>query len=123
MSDRGDRKGRLVRAPLDPILEKLPSAAYLCDAQGFVTYCNPRATELWGSAPVLAPARDHVVTARALRDRCEVLGEEIVVERANGERIHPLASPSPIFDEAGELPGALPRPGHDSHPRAAPHRQ
>jgi PAS domain-containing protein len=35
------------------LLEKLPAAAYTCDAQGLITYFNQRAAELWGRAPTL----------------------------------------------------------------------
>ena len=35
------------------LLEKLPAAAYTCDAQGLITYYNERAVELWGRAPAL----------------------------------------------------------------------
>ena len=33
--------------------EKLPAAAYTCDAEGLITYFNPRAIELWGREPKL----------------------------------------------------------------------
>jgi two-component system sensor kinase FixL len=35
------------------LLEKLPAAAYTCDAEGLITYFNQRALELWGRAPKL----------------------------------------------------------------------
>ncbi len=35
------------------LLEKLPAAAYTCDADGLITYYNERAVELWGRAPKL----------------------------------------------------------------------
>jgi len=35
------------------ILEKLPAAAYTCDAEGLITYFNQRAVELWGREPKL----------------------------------------------------------------------
>jgi PAS domain-containing protein len=40
------------------LLEKLPAAAYTCDAEGLITYYNPRAVELWGRAPLLNDPRD-----------------------------------------------------------------
>ena len=33
------------------LLDLLPAAAYVCDAEGFVRYYNPRAAELWGREP------------------------------------------------------------------------
>jgi PAS domain-containing protein len=35
------------------LLEKLPAAAYTCDAEGLITFFNQRAVELWGRAPAL----------------------------------------------------------------------
>jgi PAS domain-containing protein len=35
------------------MVEKLPAAAYTCDAQGLITYFNQRAVELWGREPKL----------------------------------------------------------------------
>lgn len=35
------------------LLERLPAAAYTCDAEGIITYFNPRAAELWGREPKL----------------------------------------------------------------------
>ena len=35
------------------LLERLPAAAYTCDADGLITYFNPRAVELWGREPAL----------------------------------------------------------------------
>jgi PAS domain-containing protein len=35
------------------LLAKLPAAAYLCDAEGLITYFNERAVELWGREPKL----------------------------------------------------------------------
>jgi PAS domain-containing protein len=35
------------------LLAKLPAAAYTCDAEGFITYFNERAAELWGRDPKL----------------------------------------------------------------------
>ena len=40
------------------LLEKLPAAAYTCDATGLITYFNPRALELWGRAPKLGDPVD-----------------------------------------------------------------
>ena len=35
------------------LLEKLPAAAYTCDAEGLVTYFNERAVQTWGQEPKL----------------------------------------------------------------------
>ena len=40
------------------ILEKLPAAAYTCNAEGLITYFNKRAVELWGREPKLNNPED-----------------------------------------------------------------
>jgi hypothetical protein len=35
------------------LLDRLPAAAYTCDAEGLITYFNRHALELWGRAPKL----------------------------------------------------------------------
>ena len=40
------------------MVEKLPAAAYTCDADGLITFFNEHATQLWGRAPKLNDPRD-----------------------------------------------------------------
>ncbi len=40
------------------LVEKLPAAAYTCDAEGLITYFNQRASELWGRDPKLNDPAD-----------------------------------------------------------------
>jgi len=108
------------------LLEKLPAAAYTCDATGLISYFNQRAAELWGRAPKLndpadrfcgsfkifsvegAPIpHDRCWMALALRDGREYDGQEIVIERPDGSRWTALAHANPIHDEAGKLCGAV----------------
>ncbi len=108
------------------LLEKLPAAAYTCDAEGLITYFNPRAEALWGRAPRLndpvdrycgsfrlyAPdgtpiAHDRCWMALALLEGREFNGREIVVERPDGERITGLAHANPFRDEGGRVCGAV----------------
>jgi PAS domain S-box-containing protein len=108
------------------MLEKLPSAAYVCDASGLITYFNPRAVELWAREPKLNDATDRYCgsfklftrdgaaiphdqcwMALTLREQRDVSGEEIVIERPDGDRVTALAYASPIWDKAGSMSGAL----------------
>ena len=116
------------RADLDfrRMLEALPAAAYTCDAQGFITYYNRRAVLAWGREPKLNDPEDRYCgsfrmssvagqwvphdqcwMARCLRERRAFDGEEIVVERPDGTRLVVLAHAIPLFDDAGELTGAV----------------
>jgi PAS domain S-box-containing protein len=111
---------------LQPVLDCLPVAAYLCDAAGLITYFNPRAVELWGRAPALNDPADrwcgsfrlfrpdgtpisHVQCwmARAILEDRPYTAQEIMVERPDGSRIHGLAHASPLHDDAGHLVGAI----------------
>src|SRR5262245_26862023 len=108
------------------LLEKLPAAAYTCDAEGLITYYNQRATELWGREPKLNDPEDRfcgsfkLFTADgkpilhdqcwmslALRDNVEYNGCEIIIERPDGSRLPALAHANPIQDESGQLIGAV----------------
>jgi two-component system, LuxR family, sensor kinase FixL len=35
------------------LIDKMPAAAYTCDAEGLITYFNQRAVETWGREPKL----------------------------------------------------------------------
>jgi signal transduction histidine kinase len=108
------------------LLESLPAAAYLCDANGFITYFNGHAVRLWGRAPKLNDPSDRYCgsfklysaegepiphdecwMALAIRENREYSGEEFVIERPNGERLTALAHANPIRDERGDLLGAV----------------
>ncbi len=108
------------------LLDKLPAAAYTCDAEGLITYCNRRAVELWGREPRLNEAvdrfcgsfklfaadgtpipHDRCWMALALRDGKEYNGEEIIVERPDGSRWTALAHANPFLDAEGRVYGAV----------------
>ncbi|MBV8100189.1 MAG: PAS domain S-box protein [Verrucomicrobia bacterium] len=108
------------------LLDKLPAAAYTCDAEGLITYYNQPAVRLWGRTPRLCdPAdrfcgsfrlhssngepipHDECWTALTLRDDREYLECEVTVERPDGERRTASVSASPIHDQSGKLIGAV----------------
>ena len=108
------------------LLDKLPAAAYTCDAEGLITYYNQPALRLWGRAPKLRDPVDRFCgsfrlhsangepishadcwMALVLRDDREHTRCEIIIERPDGERLTVLASASPIHDKSGKLIGAV----------------
>ncbi len=116
---RGEREFRR-------LLEKLPAAAYTCDASGLITFFNRRAVEVWGREPKLnhpddrfcgsfrlfaadgaAISHDRCWMALALRDNREYDGCEIVIERPDGGRATVLAHANPMRDEEGTVCGAV----------------
>jgi len=108
------------------LLDRLPAAAYTCDAEGLITYFNSHAALVWGREPKLndpvdrfcgsfklfaadgvAITHDQCWMALALRDRKEYNGQEIIVERPDGRHLTVLAHANPICAETGELLGAV----------------
>jgi len=128
-SSAGDSPAVLRSSQLDSLqglLEKLPAAAYLCDADGLITYFNDHAVRIWGRAPQLNNpadrfcgsfklyssdgkpiAHDECWMALALKTGKEYNGQEIVIECPDRARRTVLAHANPIYDEAGNLQGAV----------------
>lgn len=111
---------------LERVLQILPFAAYTCNAEGLITYCNPRAVRLWGRTPKLNDSADRYCgsfklfapdgspvahaqcgMAQALERDCEFHGREIAIERPDGGRLRAIEHASPIHDEAGKLIGGI----------------
>ncbi|MBI2824463.1 MAG: PAS domain S-box protein [Planctomycetia bacterium] len=107
-------------------LDYLPVAAYTCDPQGLINYFNRYASELWGRAPKLNDAADRFCGSFKLyaadgspiaHDECWMAlaleraekyeGQEIVIERPDGSRRTVLAHANPIYDDTGNLVGAV----------------
>ena len=108
------------------ILENLPVAVSVCDADGVIAWCNRKATEFWGRSPRLGdplerfcgahklfrhdgrplPHRESP-TAEVLRTGNSASNLEVIVEKPNGERVWALAHIDAIKNEAGEVIGAI----------------
>jgi PAS domain S-box-containing protein len=108
------------------ILERLPAAIYICDAEGLITYFNRPAVDIWGREPRLNDPSDRFCgsfrlyrsdgtllphdqcwMALALRDGSSFDGEEIIIERTDGTRRTVLAHISPLRNDDGRLSGAI----------------
>jgi PAS domain S-box-containing protein len=106
------------------ILQGLPAALCVCDAEGRVTLFNQAAQELWGRAPTIGQdfwcgswriyrpdgtplPLDQCPMAVSLREKRAVRGDEILIERPDGSRRHVLPHPEPIRDADGMVVGAI----------------
>jgi PAS domain S-box-containing protein len=106
------------------ILEDLPAAIYTTDAEGRITYFNKACIAFSGRTPMLGndlwcvtwklyttdgERLPHAACpmAVALKEGRPVRGVEAVAERPDGSRIAFLPYPTPIFDDAGEVIGAV----------------
>ncbi len=106
------------------LLHSLPFAVYTCDTNGYVQLFNKAAIELWGRKPQIGkdlwsgslklfnldgsplPFEDCPMS-RTLKTGIAVLGEEIIIERHDGEKRYVQPHPQPVFDENGNLTGAV----------------
>lgn len=106
------------------LLDALPVAVYATDAEGKITFYNEAAAELWGTRPQLGEAtycgswRIYTTSgarlphaqcpmAQALMEARPIRDAEMVVERPDGTRAPILPFPTPLFNPAGQLVGAV----------------
>ena len=106
------------------LIEEMPEAIFTCDSKGNVQLYNKAVVAILGNPPngetadeggnnkiydkygkLLRP--DEYSTAVCLREGRRIYAEEYTIERPDGKRFHILAHPSPIFDEAGKVTGAV----------------
>ena len=106
------------------VLDEIPAALYVTDVEGTITYFNKACTELAGRTPELGRDKwcvswriytpdgafvphDQCPMAIAVREKRAVRDVEAVAERPDGTRVHFIPFPTPLFDGAGELAGAV----------------
>jgi PAS domain S-box-containing protein len=106
------------------LLELLPVAVYMTDADGRITFFNDAAAELWGQRPQLGSAQwcgswrlywpdgrplshDECPMAMTLKEGRPVRGIDAIAERPDGTRVHFLPYPTPLRDASGQLTGAI----------------
>lgn len=106
------------------LLEIMPVAVYTCDKNGYITFFNKHAVKLWGREPEIGKdlwcgswkiftsegeplSLDTCPMAMVLKTGKEIKQHEIIIERPDGERLNVLPHPRPLFDENGQLVGAM----------------
>jgi PAS domain S-box-containing protein len=106
------------------VLDALPAAVYITDADGKITYYNEAAAELWGFRPELGKSawcgswklfwpdgtplpHDECPMALTIKEKRAVRGMEAIAERPDGTRVPFVPYPTPLFDANGELIGAV----------------
>jgi PAS domain S-box-containing protein len=106
------------------VVEALPAAVYVTDAEGRITYYNKAAVDLWGYRPPLGDSRwcgswrlywpdgtpmphDECPMAMAIKENRAITGMEAIAERPDGSRVRFVPFPKPLHDEAGALIGAV----------------
>jgi PAS domain S-box-containing protein len=106
------------------VLDALPCAVYITDVEGRITYFNKAAADLWGVEPEIGKSEfcgswrlywpdgrplphDECPMALALKEKRPNRGMEAVAERPDGIRVPFIAYPTPLYDFAGEMTGAV----------------
>jgi PAS domain S-box-containing protein len=106
------------------LLHALPTAVYTTDAGGRITFYNEAAAALWGCRPELGKSEwcgswrlfwpdgrpmqhGECPMAIALKEQRAIYGAEAIAERPDGTRVPFLAYPTPLWDEGGNLTGAV----------------
>jgi PAS domain-containing protein len=104
------------------LFRQVSAPLYTTDAQGWLTYYNDAAAELWGFRPILGKARwcgawrlydmdglelphDHCALAIALREGAALRGAQAVLERPDGNRVAFMPYPTLLRDRTGMLVG------------------
>ena len=105
-------------------LDKIRIPIYTTDADGWITYWNQACVDFAGREPQLGEDRwcvtwrlftqegeslphDECPMATAIRERRSVRSEIAIAMRPNGSRIAFRPYPTPLFDKAGDLKGAI----------------
>lgn len=108
----------------DQLLQALPTAVYTCDAAGYIQLYNSSAVELWGRKPVIGEEMwngawkmyrtdgsplnpEECPMALTLKSQKPVDWEEVIMERPDGERRYVRPFPRPLYDEFGNISGAI----------------
>lgn len=106
------------------LLDRLPVPIYTTDADGAVTYWNRACVDFAGREPRLGEDRwcvtwktftpsgdplphDQCPMAQAIRERREVRGIVAIAMRPDGSSRAFTPYPTPLFDDAGNLTGAV----------------
>ncbi|WP_127124501.1 PAS domain-containing sensor histidine kinase [Pseudoflavitalea rhizosphaerae] len=107
------------------ILNALPVAVYTCNVEGRITFFNEAAVNLWGYTPGIADETlrycacckvfvdgayvhpHQTPMAIALQSGQSFRNVQAIVERPDGTKFHATVNVNPIFDDNGQLMGAV----------------
>jgi two-component system cell cycle sensor histidine kinase/response regulator CckA len=108
------------------VLSLMPTAVFICDVQGRITFYNPRAAKLWGRKPFLNDdnekfcgsfrlwslagaeiPREQTTMATALKTGSMVLTEEVIIERPDSSKINARITIKTLHDKQGLTTGAI----------------
>lgn len=108
----------------NPLIQNLPYAVYLCDANGFITNYNSACTKIWGKAPKLNAVKwcgsqklfyadgaevlhEDAPMALAIRQKRSFEAAEITLQQHTGKKLNLLIYSAPVFNANGSVSGAV----------------
>jgi PAS domain S-box-containing protein len=108
------------------LVEVMPTAVFVCDSEGLITYYNQRAAQLWGRQPKLHDPEDRYCGSFriyrpdgsllpheecpmgiAVRTGRGTRNEEIHILRPDGAMVLASVNIDPLYDPTGRLIGAI----------------
>jgi two-component system sensor histidine kinase UhpB len=106
------------------MIENISEVVYTCDELGYILVYNKAAAKLWGREPVIGKEKwagswkilstngvelsvEYSPMAVSIKEKRPVLGTEVIIQREDGSTRHVLPSPTPLFNAAGKLIGAV----------------
>ncbi|MBO9200964.1 MULTISPECIES: PAS domain S-box protein [Niastella] len=113
-----------IEAQYQQLIQALPAAIYICDANGFIRTYNKAAVELWGREPEIGKdtwcgaqkiytidgkslPMDQCPMAIAIKEGREIQDAEIIFERPDGSKRIIMPHPKPFFNTDGKVTGAV----------------
>ncbi|HMJ69023.1 MAG TPA: PAS domain S-box protein [Cyclobacteriaceae bacterium] len=119
-----DTAGEESEATFRRLVKNLPAGVYSCDAQGRINFYNEAAVKVWGREPELGKEQwcgswkmialdgtplpaEACPMAIAFKEGRAIMGEEIIVARADGSRSIVQVYPQPIYGPSGKITGAI----------------
>ena len=108
----------------EELIQNLPVATYSCDADGHILIYNKAAVALWGREPEIGKdlwcgawnaydkhknriVFDSYPMIVALKEGKQIIGEEIIIERPDGEKRNVMPYPVAFIDASGQVTGAV----------------
>ncbi len=123
-SKRAEEELRRRENQLQRILEILPIGLWFADREGTLLSCNPMGVKIWGADPKVTmgdyglfkawrlPSRQPVAAddwalTKTIREGVTIVDELLEIEAFDGKRKTILNYSTPVFDDAGNLDGAI----------------
>lgn len=102
------------------LLQRISAPLYTTDAEGWLTYYNDAAAELWGRTPAIGEERwcgswrlyatdgaliprERWPLAAAFQDGSAPRGPQVVLEQPDGTRVPVMPYPTPLRDNFGKV--------------------